>query len=188
MDLCTAQARGALSSHNPNRKSPYCVIHIYLAPLEFSEKEKRKVPVQRLQLVESKVPWGRDSWQLPAPTPSGWGLSLNPLQCSFFQKLASQKEAGAVCVSLFLRMQTVLCFVEKQARQQEQGQATERKEAANHPQTQQGYVAGNSGRCTVAHSNGLPWSLPGAWGWSVHCNTPSSSAKFFPKVPHTLRA
>ena len=42
---------GALSSHDPNRKSPYCVSHIYLASLEFFKKEKHKVPVQRLQLM-----------------------------------------------------------------------------------------------------------------------------------------
>lgn len=46
-----AEARGAFSSHNPNHKSPHCVIHIYLASLEFSGMEKHKVPIQRFQLV-----------------------------------------------------------------------------------------------------------------------------------------
>lgn len=97
MALCTAQAQGGagetLSRHGhgpgPNSKSPDCGSHGYLASVEFSEKEKHKVPVQRLPLTQSRfcgaVTCG--DYQ-PQPLPGG-GFLLIPCNAHFVLKLPS---------------------------------------------------------------------------------------------------
>lgn len=118
---------------------------------------------------------------ITAPT-SGGLLSYSSMMLCLSETAIEARGRRVVRVFVSLRMETVLCFVEKEVRQKEQ-RPNKRTEVANHPQKQSGCTTGNPGGHTCARSSGLD---TGAWGGPYTVMCLHFFSKVFSKVSHTF--